>query len=71
MTHFPIFIQFQSRRTPAVETSNGVTAESLTASIGLLTFIHIWWGETGTEFILQSFKPQAEAEYTKNKEVLL
>lgn len=71
MTCFAIFIQFQSRRTPAVETSNGVAAESLTASIGLLTFIHIWWGETGTELILQSFKPQAEAEYTKNKEVLL
>lgn len=41
LTGFAIFIQFQSRRTPAVETSNGVTAERLTASIGLLTFIHI------------------------------
>ncbi|KAA8593296.1 hypothetical protein FQN60_009412 [Etheostoma spectabile] len=39
---------FLSRRTPAVETSNGVTAEGLTASIGLLTFIKIW-GETRTK----------------------
>lgn len=41
LTCFSIFVQFLSRRTPAVETSNGVTAESFTASIGLLTFIHI------------------------------
>lgn len=41
LTCFALFIQFLSRRTPAVETSNGVTAESLTAAIGLLAFINI------------------------------
>lgn len=39
---FSILIQLETRRTPAVEASNGVTAESLTPSICLLTFIHIW-----------------------------
>lgn len=40
-TGFPILIQFLPRRTPAVEASNDVTAQSLTSPIGLLTFIHI------------------------------
>lgn len=40
-TGFAIFIQLQTRRTPAVETSDGVTAESLAASVGLLTFVHV------------------------------
>lgn len=41
LTGFAVFIYFLSRRTPAVKTPDGVTAESLTASIGLLAFINI------------------------------
>lgn len=42
LTGFPILVQLESRRAPAVEASNGVTAESLTPSVCLLAFIHIW-----------------------------
>lgn len=70
LTGFAIFIQFLSGRTPAVEASNGVTAESLTASISLLTFIHIWQGEIRTKLILQSLKPQPRTKIWKNKELL-
>lgn len=41
LTGFAIFIQFLSRWTSAVEASNGVTAETLAAPVGLLTFIHV------------------------------
>lgn len=42
LTGFSIFVQLESRRTPAVEASNGVTAESLATPVRLLAFIHIW-----------------------------
>lgn len=63
-TGFAVFIQLQTRRTPAVETSDGVTAESLAASVGLLTFIHIWRRET--KFMLQSLRPEHRGTGTKN-----
>lgn len=57
-TGFAILIQLQTRRTPAVETSDGVAAESLAASVGLLTLVHIWWRET--KFILQSLNTEEQ-----------
>lgn len=41
LTCFSVFIQLQSRRTAAVEASDGVAAESLAASVGLLALVHI------------------------------
>lgn len=41
LTGFAVFIQLLPRWTAAVETSDGVAAESLAASVGLLTLIHI------------------------------
>lgn len=40
-TCFAIFIQLLSRGTSAVKASYSVTAKSLAASVGFLTFIHI------------------------------
>lgn len=41
LTGFSIFVELESRRTPAVEASNGVTAESLAPPVRLLALIHI------------------------------
>lgn len=41
LTGFSVFVELQSRRTAAVEASDGVAAESLAASVGLLALVHI------------------------------
>lgn len=41
LTCFSVLVQLESRRAPAVEASDGVTAESLAPSVCLLALVHI------------------------------